>query len=108
MSPADNAGSLRSWSREGHNWRQCIFDLNAEMRDGVRKPPRRIAEMDGRVSRLCVGMHLWSQVCLMHERALSCLWDTAVFLSEVFGRTRLGEKNIGQHKQVIIKTLHQL
>lgn len=79
------------------------------MRDGVREPPRRIAEMDGRVSRLCVGMHLWSQVCLMHERALVCVcvWDTAVFLSEVFGRTRLGEKNIDQHKQVIIKTLDQ-
>lgn len=56
MSPADNAGSLRSSSREGHNWRQCIFDPNAEMRDGAREPPQRIAEMDGRGGRLCVGM----------------------------------------------------
>lgn len=73
------------------------------MRDGVPEPPWRMAEMDGGVSRLWVGMHLWSQVCLMHERALF-VWDTGALCRRFLVALVWERKNSARHKQVIIKT----
>lgn len=103
MSAADNAGSLRSRSSEGRNWRRCIFDPSAEMRDGAREPPRRSAEMDGRGTRLRVGMPVMITCgSRANTRVLARMRDTAERRTATHENRRLLKlfKRIIENKQL--------